>query len=91
MGVLTRINAGQRSDVLVRSRRATKKGVGMAPYAVSFMGPNKEILVEEVRWFAHDDDALDEIGRSKHPHEIQVRQGERMVARFPPWPPERQR
>jgi S-ribosylhomocysteine lyase LuxS involved in autoinducer biosynthesis len=76
---------------LVSSRRATKKGVGMAPYTVSFMGPNEEVLAEEVRWFDYDDHALDEIGRSKHPHEIQVHQGDRMVARFPPWPSERRR
>jgi hypothetical protein len=40
-----------------------------------------------VRWFDDDDHALDEIGRSDHPHEIFVHQGERLVARFPPWPP----
>jgi len=59
----------------------------MSPYTVSFLGPAREVLVEEVQWFEHDDDALDMIGRSNHPHEIEVRQGQRLVARFPPWPP----
>jgi hypothetical protein len=58
----------------------------MAPYTVSFLGPAGDLLVEQVHWFEHDDHALDTIGRSSHPHEIEVRQGERLVARFPPWP-----
>ncbi|MFI4935531.1 MAG: hypothetical protein ACHP7N_12985 [Caulobacterales bacterium] len=59
----------------------------MAPYTVSFLGPEREVLIQDVQWFAHDDHALDTIGRSSHPHEIEVRQGERLVARFPPWRP----
>lgn len=59
----------------------------MAPYTVSFLGPDEEIVAQEVRWFEHDDNAIDEIGRSDHPHAIHVHQGERLVARFPPWPP----
>lgn len=61
----------------------------MAPYTVSFLGPNEEVLTEEVRWFEHDDHALDEIGRSDHAHAILVHQGERLVARFRPWPRQR--
>jgi hypothetical protein len=56
----------------------------MTPYAVSFLGPNDEVVHEEVRWFEHDDQALDDIGRSDHPHAILVRQGERLIARFRP-------
>ena len=85
---MTRIKAGQNSEVLA-VRRAETGGVGVAPYTVSFLGPNEEVLAEEVHWFEHDDHALDEIGRSDHPHEIRVHQGERLVARFPPWPPQR--
>jgi hypothetical protein len=61
----------------------------MVPYTFSFLSPAREVLVEEVQWFEDDDHALDTIGRSDHPHEIEVRQGERLVARFPPWPPKR--
>jgi len=61
----------------------------LAPYTVSFLGPNGDVVAEEVRWFEHDDHALDAVGRETHPHEIEVRQGERLVARAPPWPPKR--
>ena len=58
----------------------------MAAYIVSFLGPDNEVVSEDERWFEDDDHALDTVGRSNHPHEILVRQGERLVARFPPWP-----
>ncbi len=61
----------------------------MVPYTVSFLGPDEEVVTKEVRYFESDDHALDEIGRSDHPYAIQVHQGERIVARFPPWPPRR--
>ena len=57
----------------------------MAPYVVSFLGPDREVLSEEVHWFENDDQALDTIGRSSHPHEIHVRERKRLVARFPTW------
>lgn len=56
----------------------------MAPYTVNFLGPDKQVIAEDVQWFEHDDHALDTIGRSNHPHEISVRQGQRLVAIFPP-------
>jgi hypothetical protein len=58
----------------------------LAPYTISFLSADRAVLNEEVRWFAHDDHALDEVGRSAHPHGIVVKQGERLVAEFPPWP-----
>jgi len=63
----------------------------VAPYTVSFLGPDDEVLAEEVRWFDHDDHALDEIGRSDHPHAVRVLQGQRLVAWFPPWSSSRPR
>lgn len=60
----------------------------MAPYAISFLWPDDEVVAEEVRWFKHDDQALDEIGRSNHPHAIFVREGGCLVAQMPPWPTE---
>jgi len=61
----------------------------MAPYNVTFLGPGREVLAEQQEWYEHDDHALDVIGRSDHPHEIEVRQGDRLVAVFPRWPPRR--
>jgi hypothetical protein len=61
----------------------------MASYTIHFLGPDSGVVATDVRWFEHDDQALDAVGRSAHPHEILVRQGERLVARFPSWPPER--
>lgn len=58
----------------------------MTPYAIRLLGPGDETVASQERWFEHDDHALDTIGRSAHAHEIEVRQGERLVARFPRWP-----
>ncbi len=58
----------------------------LAPYTISFLSADGAVLNEQVCWFAHDDHALDEVGRSEHPHAIVVRQGQRLVAEFPPWP-----
>ena len=59
----------------------------MSPYAITFLGEDGAPLGSEVRWFGHDDDAIDEVGSSDHPHVIVLHQGDRLVARFPPWPP----
>jgi len=61
----------------------------VAPYTVSFLGAGNEVLAKEEHWFEHDDAALDAIGRSDHPHAIEVRQADRLVALFPAWPPTR--
>jgi hypothetical protein len=69
------------------SGRLEHREVAVAPYTVSFLGPEQEVQAENVQWFEHEDHALDTIGRSRHPHEIVVHQGQQLVARFPPWPP----
>jgi len=56
----------------------------MAPYTISFIGSDGTLVDRHERWFEHDDAAIDEAGKSDHAHEILVRQGERLVARFPP-------
>ena len=58
----------------------------MAPYTISYLGAAGELLQRQEQWFRNDDDALDTIGQSKHPHQILVYQQCRLVARFPPWP-----
>lgn len=58
----------------------------LSPYTISFLTADRAVINEEVRWFTHDDHALDEIGRSTHPYAILVKQGDRLVAEFPPWP-----
>ena len=57
----------------------------MTPYTIHFLGPDGETIASEERWFEHDDHALDTVGRSDHPHAMLVLEGERLVARFPPW------
>jgi len=55
----------------------------MAPYTITYRDGLGAIEKEERRWFDHDDHAIDEVGWSHHPHEIEVNQGDRLVARFP--------
>jgi len=56
----------------------------MAPYTISVIGPDGEVVDRRRQKFEHDDHAIDTVGRSEHPHEIQLHQGRRLVARS--WP-----
>ncbi|HEY1415519.1 MAG TPA: hypothetical protein VGF42_06505 [Caulobacteraceae bacterium] len=59
----------------------------MSPYRINYLGPDHRVGLEEMQWFEDDDHALDAVGRSPHRDEIEVRQGDRLVARFPPTSP----
>ena len=56
----------------------------MAPYRIIFHDEDGEPVAESVAEHAHDDAAIDHAGSLGHPHEINVWQQERHVARFPP-------
>lgn len=58
----------------------------MAPYRVSLLTEDGSPHEERVIDCEHDDEAIDRAGEIQHPHEIDVWQGNRHVARFPPWP-----
>ena len=57
----------------------------MAPYRVRLYDENGGVETEYVVDFAHDDDAIDRVGDSEHPHAMDIWEGDRHVARFPPW------
>jgi hypothetical protein len=61
----------------------------MAPYRIALLAGDGTVHDERVIECAYDDEVIDHVGRSDHPHEIDVWQGQRHVARFPPWPPPR--
>ena len=61
---------------------------GLAPYTFHLYDQAGVLRDVRSQSFAHDDDAIDHAGRLDHPHEIQVRQEDRLVARFPPVRPE---
>jgi hypothetical protein len=58
----------------------------MAPYRIALLTPEGAVHEERVIECADDDEAIERTGRLDHPHEIDVWQGERDVARFPSWP-----
>lgn len=57
----------------------------MLPYRIRLLDERGEPVREHALEFDHDDDAIDHAGALKHPHAIDLWQGERHVARFPPW------
>ncbi|HVN01900.1 MAG TPA: hypothetical protein VMT68_17000 [Caulobacteraceae bacterium] len=59
----------------------------MAPYRIHLLGHDGSIAHERVVECQDDDEAIELTGKSDHPHEMLVWQAERLVARFPPWPP----
>ena len=61
----------------------------MAPYAISYLGPDGDVVDRHVEWFQHDDHAIDTLGDSDYPHVIVVHQADRLVATFPPLHPNR--
>lgn len=59
----------------------------MAPYVIRLLKPDGGVHAEHVIDFDHDDAAIDHAGSIPHPHTIEVHQGDRQVAKFPPWSP----
>ena len=57
----------------------------MARYRIELIAPDGSIHRRDAMDCAHDDDAIDRVGKLDYPHEIDVWEGERLVARFPPW------
>ena len=57
----------------------------MAPYRVNLLAPDGSVHEARVIVCAHDDEAIDRVGEIDHPHEIDIWQGDRHVARFPTW------
>ncbi len=57
----------------------------LAPYVITLLDQDGAALRVEHHVFEHDDEAIDHAGRSGHPHEIKIHQGERLVAHFPRW------
>ena len=58
----------------------------MATYTVSFLGFDGDVQTRQTLECASDDDAIDIVGDSTHPHSIDLHEGARHVVRFPPWP-----
>jgi hypothetical protein len=56
----------------------------MAPYRIDLHDETGRVCEVHADLFAHDDHAIDHAGSLAHPHEINVWQGKRHVARFPP-------
>lgn len=56
----------------------------MAPYQISYFALDGSIVHSEQILFRDDDQAIDWVGASDHPHEIHLHQGERLVAKVPP-------
>ena len=57
----------------------------MAAYRVRFFTEDGAVHSERVIECEHDDEAIDQVGESAHPHAIEVWRGARRVAHFPPW------
>lgn len=58
----------------------------MMLYRVTLLGADGEVQSRYEHNFDDDDAALDEVGRSCHPHRIEVHQEDRLVGAFPPLP-----
>lgn len=56
----------------------------MAPYRIELHDEDGRVHKIEIEHFDEDDDAIDHAGSLGHPHEINVWQDQRHVARFPP-------
>jgi hypothetical protein len=55
----------------------------MVPYTIDLLKDDGSIDETRVVAFEHDDAAIDHVGGIDHPHAIQVREGDRLVALFP--------
>ena len=58
----------------------------MRAYIVTFFDRHGQIEKQDSIMGASDDDVIDAVGESDHAHVIEIKDGERLVARFPPWP-----
>jgi hypothetical protein len=58
----------------------------VSPYRIELLSETGELREVRTEMHPHDDAAIDRAGRIGHPHEINVWQGDRHVARFPPVP-----
>ncbi len=56
----------------------------MAPYRIELHDEAGRVCEIRTDLFANDDDAIDHAGGLAHPQEINVWQGDRHVAQFPP-------
>jgi hypothetical protein len=56
---------------------------GVSPYVIDLHNEDGTLRESRSMMFEHDDAAIDHAGRIGHPHEMKVRQGERLVAHFP--------
>ena len=59
----------------------------MAPYRIELHDEAGRICEVKTQHFVHDDDAIDHAGGLDHPHEINLWQDHRHVARIPPIAP----
>lgn len=57
----------------------------MAQYTVHLLDAHGEVEVTFAHECSCDDDVVDFVGHSEHPHAIDVFEGARHVVRFPPW------
>ena len=57
----------------------------MPAYKIKLLGDDGSLRREEEVECAHDDEAIDRTGEIDYPEAITVWQGDRLVARFPPW------
>ncbi|OQW60443.1 MAG: hypothetical protein A4S17_00695 [Proteobacteria bacterium HN_bin10] len=57
----------------------------MRAYIVTYFDRNGGVEKQDALRFASDDAAIDAVGESPHRHAIEIKDGERLVARFPPW------
>lgn len=58
----------------------------MADYTVTFLRPAGSPVDQATIACVCDEDAIDPVGDSTRPHEIDIHHGERHIVRFPPWP-----
>jgi hypothetical protein len=58
----------------------------VAPYKINLLDKSGSPEAEEVLEFDSDDAVIDHVGEIGHRDAIEVWQGERCVALFPPWP-----
>ena len=56
----------------------------MAPYRIELHDGEGSVKTERRALFEQDDDAIDYAGEIGHPYAMEVWQGERLVAHFPP-------
>jgi hypothetical protein len=56
----------------------------MATYSITFFTAKGEVCGRQILYCRTDDEVIDRVGASAHPHAIKIVQGERTVVDFPP-------